>query len=131
MSIKVRIPTPLQKLTNNQGEVEVKGNNVKEVLEALEADFKGFRERLYDDQGQLRRFVNIYVNEEDIRFLEGEKTAVKNGDDATKTKTATEDLTKELSKVYEAIQKAGGTPPPNAGTEPGQQSAPSDNPEQK
>ena len=81
MSIKVRIPTPLQKLTNNQGEVEVKGNNVKEVLEALEADFKGFRERLYDDQGQLRRFVNIYVNDEDISFLEGEKTAVKKGDE--------------------------------------------------
>jgi len=81
MSIKVRIPTPLQKLTNNQGEVEVTGNNVSEVLKALEANFKGFKERLYDEKGQLRRFVNIYVNEEDIRFLEGEKTAVKNGDE--------------------------------------------------
>lgn len=83
MSIKVRIPTPLQKLTNNQGEVEVKGSNIREVLSALEGSFKGFRERLYDDQGQLRRFVNIYVNDEDIRFLDGEKTAVKDGDEVS------------------------------------------------
>ena len=81
MAIKVRIPTPLQKLTNNQGEVSVGGTNVKEVLASLEADYKGIRERLYDEKGNLRRFVNFYVNNEDIRFLNGETTAVKDGDE--------------------------------------------------
>lgn len=57
------------------------GNTVKEVLTALETNFRGFRERLYDNEGQLRRFVNIYVNDEDVRFLDGEKTAVKDGDE--------------------------------------------------
>lgn len=81
MAIKVRIPTPLQKLTANQSEVEVAGNNVKSVLAALEAKHAGLRERLYDEKGTLRRFINFYVNDEDIRFLNGEETALKDGDE--------------------------------------------------
>lgn len=81
MAIKIRIPTPLQKLTNNQPEVEVSGANVKAVLAALEEKHPGLRERLYDDKGTLRRFINFYVNDEDIRFLKSEETALKDGDE--------------------------------------------------
>ena len=81
MPVKIRIPTPLQKLTDNQGEVEVQGNNVKAVLAALEAKYPGMRERLYDDKGALRRFINFYLNDEDIRFLKSEETALKDGDE--------------------------------------------------
>lgn len=80
MATKVRIPTPLQKLTANQGEVEVSGGNVKLVIEDLEKKFPGFKERLCDENGKLRRFVNIYLNDEDVRFLQGEETPVKDGD---------------------------------------------------
>ena len=81
MSIKVRIPTPLQKVTNNEAVVEGSGSNVKEVLADLSSKFAGLHERLYDDKGALRRFINFYVNDEDIRFLEGEATTVKAGDE--------------------------------------------------
>lgn len=81
MAIKVRIPTPLQALTGNAGEVEGTGATVKDVLASLEAKHKGFKDRLYDDKGQLRRFINFYVNDEDIRFLDGENTAIKDGDE--------------------------------------------------
>lgn len=81
MAIKVRIPTPLQTLANNKAEIEVNGKNVGEVLCALENSCKGIKERLYDEKGRLRRFINFYVNDEDIRFLQGEKTAVKDGDE--------------------------------------------------
>lgn len=81
MVIKVRIPTPLQSLTGNLAEVEASGKNVREVLADLEKLHKGFRERLYDEKGCLRRFINFYVNDEDIRFLDGENTALKDGDE--------------------------------------------------
>lgn len=81
MAIKVRIPTPLQKLTQNQGEVEVAGGNIKDVLANLEKQFPGMKDRLYDEKGGLRRFINFYVNDEDIRFLQGETTALKEGDE--------------------------------------------------
>ncbi len=81
MAIKVRIPTPLQKLTGNQSEVEVPGATVKAVLAALEEKHPGIRERLYDEKGTLRRFINFYVNDEDIRFLNSEDTALKDGDE--------------------------------------------------
>lgn len=81
MPIKVRIPTPLQKLTQNQGEVEVTGTSIKEALADLEKRYPGIQERLYDDKGSLRRFINFYVNEEDIRFLQGDGTALKDGDE--------------------------------------------------
>ena len=81
MAVKVRIPTPLQKLTNNQAEVQCEAKNVNELLAGLEKQYPGIKERLCDGEGKLRRFVNLYVNEEDIRFLQGQDTALKSGDD--------------------------------------------------
>ncbi len=81
MAVTVRIPTPLQEFTQNQDAVEIDGNTVKEVLGNLDEQFGGMRQRLYDEEGKLRRFVNIYVNQEDIRFLQGEETEVKEGDE--------------------------------------------------
>jgi sulfur-carrier protein len=80
-SILVRIPTPLRRLTGGHGEVTVEGHSVKDVLDSLERQFPGVKERLYDETGQLRRFVNIYVNDEDIRFAQGLETALKKGDE--------------------------------------------------
>ena len=81
MSIKVRIPTPLQKLTNNQSEVVCEAKDINELLAGLEKAYPGIKERLCDGEGKLRRFVNVYVNEEDIRFLQGQDTQLKDGDD--------------------------------------------------
>lgn len=81
--IKVRIPTPLRPLTKGQGEVQAKGTNISEMIEGLNAVHPGLRDRLCDEQGELRRFVNIYVNEEDIRFLKGKDTALKDGDEVS------------------------------------------------
>jgi len=72
----IRIPTPLQSLTGGLSEVEAAGENLKALIESLEVTYPGFKERLLDDSGELRRFVNIYINEEDIRFLDGLQTAV-------------------------------------------------------
>ena len=83
MSVKVRIPTPLQKITKNQGEVAAKGTSVKEILGDLEKQFPGIKERLYDEKGNLRRFINFYVNSEDIRFMGGDTTPVKDGDEVS------------------------------------------------
>jgi sulfur-carrier protein len=73
---KVRIPTQLRELTAGAAEVDADGTTVAEVLKQLEARHPGFAERLYDDQGQLRRFVNVFVADEDIRFLQGLDTPV-------------------------------------------------------
>ena len=81
MSSKVRIPTPLRKLTNEAELVEVKSGTVGTVIAELQAKFPGIQERLIDEAGQVRRFVNIYVNEEDIRFLQNNATPVKDGDE--------------------------------------------------
>ena len=81
--IKVRIPTPLRPLTRGQGEVETQGINVAELIENLNAAHPGVKERLCDEHGDLRRFVNVYVNEEDIRFLKGKETALKDGDEVS------------------------------------------------
>lgn len=83
MAVTVRIPTPLQRLTNGQGEVQCEGSNVGELLKDLEKRYPGIQERICDEQGKLRRFVNIFVNEEDIRFLQGDQTAIKDGDDVS------------------------------------------------
>lgn len=83
MAIKVRIPTPLQKITNNQAEVETQASTVKELIECLEKNYPGIRERLCDEKGALRRFINIYVNDEDIRFLQRDATPLKDGDNVS------------------------------------------------
>ena len=79
MAIKVRIPTPLQKLTSGRAEVECSAKNVSELVEMLEKDYPGMKERL-SEGGKIRRFINIYVNDEDIRFLSKEETSLKDGD---------------------------------------------------
>ena len=83
MAVTVRIPTPLQRLTNGQGEVACDGKTVTELLADLERRHPGIKERICDQEGKLRRFVNVFVNEEDIRFLKGDQTAVKDGDDVS------------------------------------------------
>jgi molybdopterin synthase sulfur carrier subunit len=79
MAIKVLIPTPLQKLTNGNAEVTCSAGTILELVEALEKDYPGMKERL-SDNGKIRRFINIYVNEEDIRFADKEATKLKDGD---------------------------------------------------
>jgi len=81
--IKVRIHTPLRPLTKNQGEVEAIGANIAEIIENLNSAYSGLKDRLCDEKGELRRFVNIYVNEEDIRFLKGRDTVLKDGDEVS------------------------------------------------
>lgn len=76
----VRIPTPLRTLSGGESEVVIDGSSVDEVLRNLEAAHPGFAERLYDDSGTLRRFVNVYVNDEDVRFADGVATAVDDRD---------------------------------------------------
>ncbi len=80
MSAKVRIPTQLRTLTGGSGEVTVEGSTVGEVLKALDASHPGFAERLFDDAGALRRFVNVFLADEDVRFLEGLATPVADGE---------------------------------------------------
>jgi molybdopterin synthase sulfur carrier subunit len=80
MSVKVMIPTPLRNLTQNQAEVTAEGANIKELIDNLGKSYDGLKSRILDENGKIRRFVNIYLNEEDIRFLQGEATAIKAGD---------------------------------------------------
>lgn len=79
MAVTVRIPTPLRPLSQGQAEVSVEGTTVSEVLKALEAAYPGFAERLFDESGELRRFVNVFVADEDVRFLDGLDTPVVDG----------------------------------------------------
>jgi len=79
MAIKVRIPTPLQRLTNGKAEVECRAKDITELVDALEQEYPGMKDRL-SEGGKIRRFINIYVNDEDIRFVNKEATALKDGD---------------------------------------------------
>src|SRR5258706_1520540 len=81
MPIKVRIPTPLRKLTNDQELVQIEAKTVGDAITQLQSRFPGIQERLVDESGAVRRFVNVYVNEEDIRFLQNQQTALKDGDE--------------------------------------------------
>jgi sulfur-carrier protein len=83
MSVRVRIPAPLRSVTDGQAEVSVGGSNVSDVLSELEGKFPQIRQRLRDDEGALRRFVNLYVNGEDVRFLNGLDTGLKEGDEVS------------------------------------------------
>lgn len=83
MAVKVRIPTPLRKLTNDLDVVEVSPGTVGGAIAELQARFPGIRERLVDGAGEVRRFVNVYVNEEDIRFLQNQATVLKAGDEVS------------------------------------------------
>ncbi|MBX3733830.1 MAG: MoaD/ThiS family protein [Verrucomicrobiae bacterium] len=83
MPVTIRIPTPLRKLTLDHETVEVPPGTIGSAIAALQEAFPGIRERLVDDAGQVRRFVNIYVNEEDIRFLQNNDTPLKDGDEVS------------------------------------------------
>jgi molybdopterin synthase sulfur carrier subunit len=80
MSVTVRIPTPLRSLTAGEEQVSAEGATVKAVIDDLESNHPGLRERLLDDKG-IRRFVNVYLGDEDVRFLDGLDTALKAGDE--------------------------------------------------
>ena len=81
MATSIRIPTPLRKLTNDQEVVQAAGADIQEILNNLESTYPGLKERICDEQGNVRRFVNIFVNDEDIRFLDEKTTKVKDGDE--------------------------------------------------
>lgn len=81
MAVKVRIPTPLRKLTNGSDEVVVDGSNVAELIENLEKSYPGLKERICEPDGKLRRFVNLYLNDEDIRFKKNMETELKENDE--------------------------------------------------
>ena len=81
MAKKVRIPTPLRKLTNNEEIVEISSGTIGDAITELQSRYPGIKERLVDDKGEVRRFVNVYVNEEDIRFLQNQDTPLKDGDE--------------------------------------------------
>ena len=83
MSVMVRIPGPLRKITEGADKVEMEGTNLSELIGNLEGQYPGMKERLLDDNGELRYFVNLYLNNEDVRFLEGLNTAVKSGDEVS------------------------------------------------
>ena len=81
MSVHVRIPAPLRRLTDGEDKVNVDGGTVDEAVSSLDQQYPGIRERLCDESGELRNFVNLYVNGEDIRFMDDMDSAVKSGDE--------------------------------------------------
>ena len=81
MSVMVRIPTPLRRMTNGKDKVEVESANLNELVEKLNGEFPGFKDRLVDEEGELRYFVNIYLNGEDVRFMDGLNTSTSEGDE--------------------------------------------------
>jgi molybdopterin synthase sulfur carrier subunit len=83
MSVLVRIPTPLQKLVGDKAEVQAEGETLRDVVNNLAAQNDEIKTRLLDDSGELRRFVNVYVNEEDVRFLQKLDTPLKDGDEVS------------------------------------------------
>ncbi|HEX9445294.1 MAG TPA: ubiquitin-like small modifier protein 1 [Candidatus Binatia bacterium] len=80
MSVRVRVPTPLRKFTNGSDEVNAQGQNVRALVDDLEQKYPGIKERICDETGKVRRFVNVYVNGDDIRFLQNLETSLKEGD---------------------------------------------------
>ncbi|AFY56050.1 molybdopterin converting factor, small subunit [Rivularia sp. PCC 7116] len=83
MSVKVLVPTALQKFTNNQATLECNGSTITELFDSLEKACPGIKARLCDESGKPRRFLNLYVNSEDIRFLDGAATPLKDGDEVS------------------------------------------------
>ena len=77
----VRIPTPLRRMTNGKDKVEVESDNLGDLVEKLNSEFPGFKDRLVDEEGELRYFVNIYLNGEDVRFMDGLNPSTSSGDE--------------------------------------------------
>ena len=80
MPVTVHIPTPLRRLTDNQAEVELEAGTISQLVDGLEDTYTGLAEKLLDEGGEIRRYVNIFVNDEDIRFLDGKDTPLNDGD---------------------------------------------------
>ena len=83
MTVTVRIPTPLRKLTSGADEVSIEGASIGAMIDNLETAHAGMKERLCDENGEIRRFVNVYLNDEDVRFLNGRDTELKDGDEVS------------------------------------------------
>ena len=83
MPVTVRIPAPLRKVTNDKDRVEVDAENLADMVQAMEEQYPGIKERLLDETGELRHFVNIYVNGEDVQFLDGLETAISESDEVS------------------------------------------------
>jgi molybdopterin synthase sulfur carrier subunit len=83
MAVRVLIPTPLQKLTQDRDVVECEAQSIAQLVEALDQQWPGMKNRLCDESGQIRRFVNVFVNSEDIRFLQGRDTPLQDGDEVS------------------------------------------------
>jgi molybdopterin synthase sulfur carrier subunit len=81
MPTNIRIPTPLRKLTGEREVVEADGSTIDEILQSLDSNYPGLKDRICDEQGNVRRFVNVYLNDEDIRFLDDRATSVNEGDE--------------------------------------------------
>ena len=80
MAVSIRIPTPLRKLTDNKSEIQIDGDTIEAILGNMESSYPGIKDRICDETGDVRRFINIYLNEEDIRFIDGTGTSVNDGD---------------------------------------------------
>jgi len=83
MAIQVLIPTPLQKFTNDEATASLEAASVDALIDALDARYPGLKDRLCDEGGKLRRFLNVYVNSEDIRFLDNQQTLLSDGDEVS------------------------------------------------
>jgi molybdopterin synthase sulfur carrier subunit len=83
MPVLVRTPTPLRALTKGNAEIQAKGDDIDSLVSDLERQYPGLKDRLLDESGELRRFINIYVNQEDIRFLQAKNTTLKDGDEVS------------------------------------------------
>ena len=83
MSVVVRIPTPLRRMTGGKDKVDVESGNLSAMVDELEGSYPGMKDRLIDEEGELRYFVNIYLNGEDVRFLDGLDTAMSSGDEVS------------------------------------------------
>jgi molybdopterin synthase sulfur carrier subunit len=81
MAITIRIPTPLRKVTNGADKASIKANSIEQAIDELENQFPGIKPRICDDSGKIRNFVNVYLNGEDIRFLNGIDTNISDGDE--------------------------------------------------
>ena len=83
MAVTVRVPTPLRRIANGAKDVQASGGTVSALIDDLETRFPGFRDRLCDDDGTLKRFINLYVNGEDIRYASGLETSLTDGDEVS------------------------------------------------
>lgn len=83
MAITVRIPTPLRRVTDGQDKVDTEGETLRQLIDSMEGQYPGIKERLCDEDGNLRNFVNVYVNGEDVRFLDGIDSATGDGDEVS------------------------------------------------